>query len=351
MKIWNLTNGSLIHTLYGHAKSVTRLAFETSNNYLASRSEDSIKIWNLTNIGDRMGESTNNNSKFTFSNLDLSSNLVFFENELKQLFLASGSLNGQLSIWDLHSGQLKTKLNTTKAEYFPVYVLLKLGDSNLLASGGGDVAKNEASLKIWNISSLNANPLVCSFDTLNGTHRASVVTLVSLPNSLLASYAWDDTIKIWNVSSQSLLYTFKSIVGNGALSTIPLHYLGQNLLAAGGWRYIKVYDISIGVLKFQLDEYVNAIYFDYIHGLDLKLNAHGSLFLVSKGGSVIEVGGKPTINVWNLARNQTNFNNKYKLSSFTGGLSGFINSQVIVSDQLLASGWDDGTIKVWKNLF
>ena len=47
IKIWSLTEGSLIHTLYGHTKGVWCLKFITDLLLCSGSYDSTIKIWNL----------------------------------------------------------------------------------------------------------------------------------------------------------------------------------------------------------------------------------------------------------------------------------------------------------------
>ena len=249
VNIWNLTSGSLIFTLKGHVKSVYSLAYLNTLNYLASVSSDSTRIRNVS-TGTLI--LTYNTSASYYE--DVSSNLL----ELEQGLLASGSYNGDLNIWDIKRGTLKNKIKTSKWN-LSVNAIVKL-KNNLLASGGGGSyfisgigTKFEGTLNIWNISSFT---LYCSFGSLlNQSHTNRVFRLASLDNGLLASYSWDDNIKIWNVTNKKLLHTFTKINEIGAPDvTGDLVYLGNSFLAVGSYRYFKMYYVLLGKLVFKVVE-------------------------------------------------------------------------------------------------
>ena len=51
INIWNSSTGELIKTLSGHSSEITALAFINKEKYLASGSKDgSIKIWDLEKL-------------------------------------------------------------------------------------------------------------------------------------------------------------------------------------------------------------------------------------------------------------------------------------------------------------
>ncbi len=51
IKIWDATNGSLIHILKGHAHAIWSLAFSPDGSKIVSGSQDeTIKIWNINDF-------------------------------------------------------------------------------------------------------------------------------------------------------------------------------------------------------------------------------------------------------------------------------------------------------------
>ena len=102
------------------------------------------------------------------------------------------------------------------------------------------------------------------------------------------------------------------------------------------------YDVLMGKLVFKLDEALSGS-FDYINELNLFEKSVDERFLVSVSGSFGST--TPGINIWNLS-NRTLAN---RFDSFTGGLVSLVNSQTIVGNKWLLSGFeDDGIIKVWN---
>ena len=95
IKIWDVTNGQLLHTLDGHTYSVRSVCYSPNGNQIASGSEDlTIKIWNVTN-----GQLLH-----TLNGHTGSVNSVSYSPNGNQI--ASGSGDNTIKIWDVTNGNL-----------------------------------------------------------------------------------------------------------------------------------------------------------------------------------------------------------------------------------------------------
>ena len=85
-------------------------------------------------------------------------------------------------------------------------------ENSYLASGSDD-----RTVKIWDITN---GKLKFSFDQSNGGHTDFVRSLASLENGYLASGSRDETVKIWDVTNGKLKFTFdKSNGGHSGLGS------------------------------------------------------------------------------------------------------------------------------------
>lgn len=91
---------------------------------------------------------------------------------------------------DLKDGSL---LKTLKGHINVIYALISFSSQSLLASGSQD-----NTIKIWNTTSLTL------LFTLKN-HKSGIQSLVQLNESVLASASYDTTIRLWNISDGSLL--------------------------------------------------------------------------------------------------------------------------------------------------
>jgi len=107
--------------------------------------------------------------------------------------------------------------------------------------------------------------------TLYG-HKSFVFDMTLTNENILASSSYDQTIKIWNLTSSSILHTLTG--HNGSVFT--LKSLGHSELASGRvYKTIKVWDVTSGKLISTLLGHTNSV-----TSLDVY---HDSNMLVSVG--------------------------------------------------------------------
>lgn len=213
IKIWNPQNGNLLRTLEGHKGLVITLEVLSNDGLLASGSTDkTIKIWNLK-TGKLLNTIEMNHEVFQIillrdGNLairckQLNEIIILNPKTLKEVrrikcnggeiiamvLLSDGmSLataereNKEIKIWNARNGEL---LKTLEGHQFEAWTLYLLDDGNL-ASGSKD-----GEIKIWEITS---NRLVHSFKA----YDVGINDMITLNNNILVSCAFfSDEIKIW----------------------------------------------------------------------------------------------------------------------------------------------------------
>lgn len=167
--------------------------------------------------------------------------------------ISSGGYDQTIQIWSISSGQTQTTINV--GVY--VYSLKLLNNGIHLASGLGN-----GNINIYNV---NTESLVA---TLNGDQQRKINDLVQISNSdLLASSNADNSVKIWNLTSNTLKFNMSGHYG----AVVGLRQVSSNVLASAGSldRVIILWDINLG-------QYIRTLYghASYIYwSLDLLSNA------------------------------------------------------------------------------
>ena len=220
-------------------------------------------------------------------------------------YLASGSRDNTIKIWDVASGRL---VKTLKGHSGWVNCVLFSPDGKYLASG-----VNDGTIKIWKVRS---GRLIKTLEA----HSFSF----SPDGRYLASGGWDKTIKIWDVASGRLVKTLKghtSLVESVAFSP-DRRYLA---IASGGWdNTIKIWDVVTGKLVKTIGGHKDKVI----------------SVAFSPDGRLVAIGSKDkTIKVWNLLTGELRSLKGHKKSVFSVAFS--------PDGRLLASGSTDGTIKFW----
>ncbi|BAQ59796.1 high-affnity carbon uptake protein Hat/HatR [Geminocystis sp. NIES-3708] len=219
-------------TLSGYSNIVYSVAFSPDSQYLASGSWDNtIKIWNVNN--GKLKQTLTGHSNIVYS--------VAFSCDGQ--YLASGSWDKTVKIWNVNNGQLKQTLTGYSNI---VYSVAFSPDGSYLASGSWDKA-----IKIWNVNNGKLK------QTLTG-HSDDVYNVEFSPDGqYLASGSQDKTIKIWNVNNGQLKQTltghFKSV------NSVAFSCDGQYLASGSGDKNIKIWNVNNGKLKQTLTGHSNNV--------------------------------------------------------------------------------------------
>ena len=164
--------------------------------------------------------------------------------------MASGSSDNTIKIWDLTNKIMYKQLYGHSSS---VTCMTKL-DENLFASGA-----NDNSVRIWNYITGS------EIHILTG-HSRPIKSLVYLPNyNILASGTIavnNNALKMWNVTSGSLINTFNEGRGVNALISLgrekKLFVAGLDGLRTAPQR-IKIYDALAQSLNFTSDEHTEYV--------------------------------------------------------------------------------------------
>ncbi len=206
IKLWRVSDGTLLRTLAGHTSSVNSVTFSPNGNTVASGSFDnSIKIWQVSD-GTLIRTLTGHTS---------SVRSVTFSPD--GAMLASGSYDHSIKLWRVSDGTL---LRTLIGDANGVYSVAFSPDGNTVASGGDD-----SSIKFWRVSD------GALLRTLTG-HTALVNSVAFSPDgNTIASGSADNRIKLWRVGDGALLRTLPG----GAAYTVNSVAFGPvgNIFASG----------------------------------------------------------------------------------------------------------------------
>lgn len=275
-------------------------------------------------------------------------------------FLASGSAEGIINLWDISSSQ---KISTLSGHTDAVTSLAMSPDGEVIASGGADAA-----IKLWHLSTCQER------QTLIG-HVSSVLSLAVSPDSqTLVSGSADRTIKLWNLSTGQLIQTLQG--HNQSVLCVTLSPDGQTLASGSADSTIKLWNLStaqeICTLNSEETRFVFAVAFHpdgqtlvSVDGnqkiklwnllsrkvfrviptaetvVSLAISPNGQTLAGACGSSLIKV-----IGMWDWESG--------KLVSFFDGYGSLVNHRGIVYEvtfspdgKILASGGKDATIKLW----
>lgn len=198
----------------GHTGQVTALAFSPDSKFLATGSTDqTIKLWDP-----QSGQ--------------LLSNIVGNEVQVTSLefspdgkYVASGGRD--IKLWDVTSGQLAfvlkpSEMGVDKVAFSP--------DGRVLASVSEDwdeqAQRHIGTILLWDVASRQLSA------TLHG-HAHEIKAIAFSPDGRqLASVSWDKTIKLWDVRKRTLE---KTLTGHTKGIMTVAYSADGKYLASGGW--------------------------------------------------------------------------------------------------------------------
>eukprot|EP00729_Bicosta_minor_P009097 gene9097-29230_t len=234
IKLWRMSDNTLITTLRGKTSSVYSIAFNHDGSVLASGSSyRTIKLWRLSD----------NTLITTLTAHGITVSSVAFNHDGS--VLASGLSDDTIQLWRMSDNTLITTLT---AHANGVGSVAFNHDGSVLASGSYD-----NTIKLWRMSD---NTLITTL-----TAHANGVGSVAFNHdgSVLASGSSDNTIKLWRMSDNTFITTLTGHASD--VSSVAFNHDGSVLASAGSYyNTIKLWRMSDNTLITTLTEHTESVY-------------------------------------------------------------------------------------------
>ncbi|KAN0084161.1 WD40-repeat-containing domain protein [Tylopilus felleus] len=256
IRVWNVETGEFLRTLSGHTGEVYALAFTSDSRSLLSASGDrTVRVWDATQLSadvtqvpepicrvlhpTRTEEKPSKQVVFTSVAVDTSGS-----------FVAAGSLDGQVRIWDVSSDSGSNEpisiLHGHSDGVYGIQFMPSTGMSAMCLVS----ASLDQTLKCWELFP-DEKRFQCK-NTLDG-HKDAVLSLSVLQvgrEQRLASSSRDGTVRLWDLKSGIPYFMIQG--HTNTVTSVDLSPDGTVLASGSGDHQVRICEFRLSARVYQL---------------------------------------------------------------------------------------------------
>jgi WD40 repeat protein len=366
IQVWDTSSGKKVATLRGHTGRILSVAFSPDGRRLASTSEDkNVMVWDVSTalekrelqeplfrcpheesvIGvafspdnqrlasasaetDKPGEvkvwdAADGKWLFSFPGQKLPNRLVHLTFSPNSLWLAAGSENNNVVVWDVTTHE---KVCTLPGHTEPVLNVTFSPDGRRLISAGWDRL-----VKVWDLGDEPRGVLAPRWMLRNFTTGAWGIAL-SPDGSRLAIGAQtaDGNVRVYDMTTGKQLHILR---GDYRVISVAFSRDGRRLAAVGHDRVVRLWDMTTGREVLHLDGHDDII---------------GQVLFSPDGQRLATASADGTVRVWDASPFQNTDPHIRTLGGPDDGEFFGVDFSHVPGSPLLASASADGFIKLWN---
>lgn len=228
VRLWDVVGARELRHWAAHEAAVNAIQFTPDGNQLLTGSSDqSIKLWAIK-LGAIKLEDGNGSARAQFNGH--TKDVTSLSLHPAGTWLASGSADGSVRIWDITSGQTVRTLSGSNSAIFAVSFS---HDGKRLAAGGAD-----KSIRLWSAPDFQSEQ---SLNVGNGTIQALTF---SPDDRLLASAHSDAVVRLSELSSSTAPRELRGHAGG--ISTLSFDDEGKWLLSGSDDGSVRIWEVPSG---------------------------------------------------------------------------------------------------------
>jgi WD40 repeat protein len=219
IKIWDLESGTILKTIQAHGAGILTIAIDPTAQFIVSGSRDhTIKIRELR-TGEILAELVKDYHSIEAVALDPAGQ-----------FLVSGGTDKFVKVWNLQTGKLLRNLSGHSAAVSAIAIDPA---GKYIVSGSWD-----KTIRLWKLPS---GELI---KTLTGHDLGVRALAIDKTGTFIVSASADNTIRVWQLSSGELLHTLKGHAS--MISSIVIDPSGKYIISASWDKTIRIWDVHTG---------------------------------------------------------------------------------------------------------